>query len=367
MRRNTIDNEEDKEETAPKKKIDLIQIKIHNFTIRVDQLKKQLRERERKEKKAKLERLNEVNQLQKENWDFSYSKIKDITNQFFRNNEKKNEQMKLKLHKEKINIDMVNRNIEINRKVHHLKKVSLRNQKVQSKLGIKESNTIELLKQNLTRAKNKIKSLSAPQTKRNRKKGYNKSFIEEHKSKLQGCKVLRMNKAFSAKKIKDNSSSIILKSSSTSRVNYSPVKNYLNSSSNIKEPVISSSYRTISNKVKNLPLYTTKIDDIIKEYDNIKDSMENERRKYIKNHILGMEQIDEIIKTRTEMKIMKLKQKYLSTRFPEAGLGKSGMSLSEMKGKISKELDKIDRKFYLTKEKEFDFTKDDFFDLSIKY
>ena len=89
MRRNTIDNEEDKEETAPKKKIDLIQIKIHNFTIRVDQLKKQLRERERKEKKAKLERLNEVNQLQKENWDFSYSKIKDITNQFFRNNEKK--------------------------------------------------------------------------------------------------------------------------------------------------------------------------------------------------------------------------------------------------------------------------------------
>ena len=172
MRRNTIDNEEDKEETAPKKKIDLIQIKIHNFTIRVDQLKKQLRERERKEKKAKLERLNEVNQLQKENWDFSYSKIKDITNQFFRNNEKKNEQMKLKLHKEKINIDMVNRNIEINRKVHHLKKVSLRNQKVQSKLGIKESNTIELLKQNLTRAKNKMKSLSAPQTKRNRKKGF---------------------------------------------------------------------------------------------------------------------------------------------------------------------------------------------------
>ena len=64
---------------------------------------------------------------------------------------------------------------------------------------------------------------------------------------------------------------------------------------------------------------------------------------------------------------MKLKQKYLSTRFPEAGLGKSGMSLSEIKGKISKELDKIERKFYITKEKEFDFTKDAFFDLSIKY
>ena len=367
MKRNTTDNEEDKEETVPRKKVDLIQIKIHNFNVRVEQLKKQLRERERKEKKAKLERLNEINQLQKENWDFSYSKIKDITNQFFRSNEKKNEQMKLKLHKQKINIDMANRNIEINRKVHHLKKVSLRNEKIQSKLGINDTNSIELLKQNLTKAKNRMKSLSAPQTKRDRSKVHNKSFLAEHKSKLQGCKVLRMNKAFSAKLIKDNSSSIILKSASTSRMNYSPVKNYLNSFSNIKEPVISSSFRTVSNKVKNLPLYTTKIDDIIKEYDNIKDSMENERRKYIKNRLLGIEQIDEIIKTRTEMKIMKLKQKYLSTRFPEAGLGKSGMSLSEIKGKISKELDKIDRKFYLTKEKEFDFTKDDFFDLSIKY
>ena len=354
-----------------KKKIDLDKIKIYRLNVRVERLKKVLRERERKEKKKILERQNQINQLQKENWDFSYSAIKEITNKFFRKNgTKSNEMSKIKLKQAQISIDMANRNLEINRKLYLSKKEILQNKKIESKLGLNEDNVVENLRKSLSNRK--IKSSSCPPTKRKKdiEDMLSKSFIEEVKSKQEmkkGSKLFRMNKISSAKQIKVPSFNITRSRSQNRNIKTANKENNGHNSLNTsgKNKVISSSFRAVSNKVKNLPLYTTKIEDIIIEYDLIRERMEKERKKYIKNRLLSPNDIDEIMKTRTEMKILKLKNKYLKTKFPEPGTtGNKSLNIEEIKNKIGHELDKIERKFYNSRDtnKEFDFTKEDFFE-----
>ena len=369
MNRKKEENRKPKE--MIKKKIDLDKIKIYRLNVRVERLKKVLRERERKEKKKILERQNQINQLQKENWDFSYSAIKEITNKFFRKNGTKNNEMsKIKLKQAQISIDMANRNLEINRKLYLSKKEILQNKKIESKLGLNEDNVFENLRKSLS--KRKIKSSSCPPTKRKKEieDMLNKSFIEEIKSKQEmkkGSKLFRMNKISSAKQIKVPSFNITRSRSQNRNIKTANKENNGHNSFNTsgKNKVIASSFRAVSNKVKNLPLYTTKIEDIIIEYDLIRERMEKERKKYIKNRLLSPNDIDEIMKTRTEMKILRLKNKYLKTKFPEPGTtGNKSLNIEEIKNKIGHELDKIERKFYNSRDtnKEFDFTKEDFFE-----
>lgn len=369
MNRKKDENRKPKE--MIKKKIDLDKIKIYRLNVRVERLKKVLRERERKEKKKILERQNQINQLQKENWDFSYSAIKEITNKFFRKNgTKSNEMSKIKLKQAQISIDMANRNLEINRKLYLSKKEILQNKKIESKLGLNEDNVVENLRKSLSNRK--IKSSSCPPTKRKKdiEDMLSKSFIEEVKSKQEmkkGSKLFRMNKISSAKQIKVPSFNITRSRSQNRNIKTANKENNGHNSLNTsgKNKVIASSFRAVSNKVKNLPLYTTKIEDIIIEYDLIRERMEKERKKYIKNRLLSPNDIDEIMKTRTEMKILRLKNKYLKTKFPEPGTtGNKSLNIEEIKNKIGHELDKIERKFYNSRDtnKEFDFTKEDFFE-----
>lgn len=357
-----------------KKKIDLDKIKIYRLNFRVEQLKKVLRERERKEKKKQLERQNKINQLQKENWDFSYSAIKEITNKFFRKNgAKSNEISKIKLKQEQISVDMANRNLEINGKLYLHKKETLQNKKIESKLRLDENNVVENVRKSLS--KRKIKSSSCPPTKRKKELEdmLNKTFFEEVKSnqeRKKGSKLFGVNKISSAKQIKVPSFNLSRIRSQNRSIKTADKDNNGSNSFNTfkKNKVVASSFRAVSNKVKNLPLYTTKIEDIIIEYDSIRERMEKEKKKYIKNKLLSPNDIDEIMKTRTEMKILRLKNKYLKTKFPEPATGNKSLSIEEIKNKIGYELDKIERKFYNSRnsEKEFDFTKEEFFGNKLK-
>ena len=70
-------------------------------------------------------------------------------------------------------------------------------------------------------------------------------------------------------------------------------------------------------KVKNLPLYTTKIGDLIKEYNRIKKSSKKLKINYKEKHFSTYEEIDNIIKTKEDMLMFLLKQKYFNCRFPQ--------------------------------------------------
>ena len=70
-------------------------------------------------------------------------------------------------------------------------------------------------------------------------------------------------------------------------------------------------------KVKNLPLYTTKIGDLIKEYHRIKKNSKKLKINYKEKHFSTYEEIDNIIKTKEDMLMFLLKQKYFNCKFPQ--------------------------------------------------
>ena len=69
-------------------------------------------------------------------------------------------------------------------------------------------------------------------------------------------------------------------------------------------------------KVKNLPLYTTKITDLIKEFNRIKKNARKLKINYKEKHFSTYEEIDNIIKNKEDMLMFLLKQKYFKCRFP---------------------------------------------------
>lgn len=84
-----------------------------------------------------------------------------------------------------------------------------------------------------------------------------------------------------------------------------------------KEKIVSSSYKIVSNKVKNLPLYTVKIGDLVQQMKQIKTQMKKESIQYKSRHFMSYQDIDNLIETRKQMKILQLKQKYFNCKFPE--------------------------------------------------
>lgn len=70
-------------------------------------------------------------------------------------------------------------------------------------------------------------------------------------------------------------------------------------------------------KVKNLPLYTTKISDLIKEYNRIRRNTKKLKINYKEMHFSTFEEIDNIVKAKEDMLMFLLKQKYFNCRFPQ--------------------------------------------------
>jgi len=70
-------------------------------------------------------------------------------------------------------------------------------------------------------------------------------------------------------------------------------------------------------KVKNLPLYTTKITDLIKEFNRIKNNSKKLKINYKEKHFSSYEDIENIIKIKEEMLMFLLKQKYFNCKFPK--------------------------------------------------
>ena len=70
-------------------------------------------------------------------------------------------------------------------------------------------------------------------------------------------------------------------------------------------------------KVINKPIYVAKISDFIKEYNRIKSTSKNTRKRLREKHFTTLENIDKISKTKEDLLMFLLKNKYFSCKFPQ--------------------------------------------------
>ena len=76
-------------------------------------------------------------------------------------------------------------------------------------------------------------------------------------------------------------------------------------------------HRTISNKVINKPLYTTKIGDLVKEYNRIKSATKNSSIRLKEKHMITNDEIEKIVKIKEDLLMFNLKMKFLNCNFPQ--------------------------------------------------
>ena len=105
-------------------------------------------------------------------------------------------------------------------------------------------------------------------------------------------------------------------------------------------------FRTISNKVKNKPLYTTKIVDLVKEYNRIKTVSNKSRIRMREKHLTTMNDIDKIVKVKEDLLMFNLKLKYFNCSFPQKRI-KTIPKKRIIRNKVANCLEIIDNPFHL--------------------
>ena len=120
-----------------------------------------------------------------------------------------------------------------------------------------------------------------------------------------------------------------------------------------KNKVSDSTYKKCNSKVVNKPLYTTNVAYFIKEMERIKSSVANERKRYKKNGVISEECVDKVMNVRKDMKMLKLRMKYLNTKFPEKKEEEVHKE-SRMRKMLEDNIDKLDVLMLVLYKKELD-------------
>jgi hypothetical protein len=76
-------------------------------------------------------------------------------------------------------------------------------------------------------------------------------------------------------------------------------------------------FKAISNKVINKPLYTTKIGDLVKQYNRIKMDSKKSKKRMREKHLTSQEEIDKIIGVKEDLLMFNLKMKFFNCSFPQ--------------------------------------------------
>jgi hypothetical protein len=106
-----------------------------------------------------------------------------------------------------------------------------------------------------------------------------------------------------------------------------------------------SAFKRSPNKVKNLPLYTTTIEDILNEYDRIKKRSKLTKIHYREAHLMTYKEIDNALKIKEDLLVFLLKQKFLNKQFPVKSY-KSPNKRTIFIKKLKDNIDCIDRRYY---------------------
>ena len=317
---------------------------------------------------------------------FSYNKInytnlKEIFTDFIRDKSKHNFN-KNSIIKSKLKIDNINRNIRMNRINAILEKVTLKSNKVKTKLDMGKNNNeknedtninklIGILnlsrkklgaKRNTTRKK--IISLDINKINGNENENYkniintDSNYNSENKTNILDNIIEKTPTNTYNEKQKDyNTDNISFFHSKDNNNNNLYIDNsvykYINCKSEIKikkRPLthsrnpqnINLQYFTSSSntnfnykrsfrsafkksplKIKNKPLYTTKIEDIMSEYYRIKKISKLNKIKHIDAHLVTYKEIDNLVKIREDLLLFLLQQKFNKAKFPKPCIKKS--------------------------------------------
>ena len=76
-------------------------------------------------------------------------------------------------------------------------------------------------------------------------------------------------------------------------------------------------FRAISNKVTNKPLYTTKIGDLVREFNRIKSLSKKSKIRMREKHLTTINEIDKIAGIKEDLLMFNLKIKYFNCAFPK--------------------------------------------------
>ena len=101
---------------------------------------------------------------------------------------------------------------------------------------------------------------------------------------------------------------------------------------------------------------TTKIADLINEYNRIKNNSKKLRINYKEKHFSTYDEIDNIVQTKEDMLMFLLKQKYFNCKFPQKNVKNPNPKLVFL-NKVKESIDLIEERpsVFLNFEKYFDF------------
>ena len=182
---------------------------------------------------------------------------------------------------------------------------------------IKANSYYNIRNKNVNSQKQKQKYINLYNSFDDNKKEKNKIIITE-KKKCKELNAIKNNKIKVKLKLKEDSLS-------RKKKKYNNIYNNITSFSNtnIKNKRFdnndSKKYPFIN---KNKPLYTTKIEDILNEFNKIKKNNKLTEIKYKEMHLITYNEIDSIMKIKEDLLIFDLKQKFLKQKLPKPTIKK---------------------------------------------
>ena len=301
----------------PKSKmiITLEKIRVNNLFKRVIDLKHNIAIKKYKEK---IEKEKEKQKI--ETPELHFSKISQLLGDYFKS------QKQIISDEKKIK----NEFRKFNRPKRNLSDISLIKGKVNSFSNININDTLNELEQKLN---NYSKSLSQHKYK-NLTNSKNKLSLYKQNSNFSS--YLNLNNEKKEKIKKENALKFSRNSNflSTNNINETSLStNIKNKNQIIKksnslvnesaQKIFSSKNKLTKTKIINRPFYTSNIKYFISQFQRIKNETLKSRYIHKKYHLISYSEIDKIMDNIEEMKMNKLKQKYLETKFPHKKITKN--------------------------------------------
>ncbi len=150
-----------------------------------------------------------------------------------------------------------------------------------------------------------------------------------------------MGRAFShSRNSNSNINQNFISDSSNNNIN----NTIFNTNKKINKTSSRSAFKRSSFKVKNLPIYTTTIEDIINEYYKIKRKSNLKKINYRETHLMTFREIDKVIKIKEDLLVFLLQQKFLNNQFPIKATKRTNKKKIFIK-KFKDNVDSIDRRY----------------------
>ena len=200
--------------------------------------------------------------------------------------------------------------------------------------------------------KNLIRNIlnSAYTSKKNKKNFFNQSIENTNSTNINGVLTpsSNLNSDKSKNDINENINNINITNDInclSSKKNKSYIEHFSLSKFNLNKNFIhinNSSKKQNSNKIKNFPIFTIKISDLIKGYNKIKKNSNKIKINYLKNYFPSKEDIDSMKQTKEDLLMFLLKRKFLENKFPSKKI-KTNSKRKEFLKKLTNDVEFLDK------------------------